>query len=309
MNEPLVTIGIPTYNRADSFLKGALESALSQTYDNIEIIISDNCSSDHTERLVRSYSDTRIRYYKQNENIGPWRNMNYCLSAARGVYFLMLHDDDLIDTNLIQKCLDVIQYKTDKGIIIAGAREIDNEGNIIAEKPNHCHGMSTYEFLMEWYKKNIVLFLCSILFNTQKLKEMGGFKEHYLYYTDVAAEFELISKTERVDVMDVLGSFRVNIGSFGKKARVAQWCDDALKLLELGCSLVNHDDENGILRKVGMRTSAEWMYNEALRADRFFENIMSFFIVWSKFNYLYYPTWKQLFILFPPCKSIISSIP
>ncbi len=62
---PLVTIAIPTYNRADGYLKQALQSAVNQTYKNIEIVVSDNCSPDNTEAVVRSYTDPRIRYFQQ----------------------------------------------------------------------------------------------------------------------------------------------------------------------------------------------------------------------------------------------------
>ena len=93
----LVSIGIPTYNRANSYLRYSLRSAVSQTYKNIEIIVSDNCSSDNTESVVREFNDPRIRYYRQEGNIGPVRNRNFCLEQSQGQYFLLLFDDDVID--------------------------------------------------------------------------------------------------------------------------------------------------------------------------------------------------------------------
>ena len=97
---PLITIAIPTYNRANGYFKEALKSALSQTYSNYEIIVSDNCSTDNTEELVKSYSDGRIIYYKHEKNIPANENFNFCLRKARGKYFLLLHDDDLIDKEI-----------------------------------------------------------------------------------------------------------------------------------------------------------------------------------------------------------------
>ena len=99
---PLVTIGIPTYNRADSFLQEALQSAVAQTYENIEIIVSDNCSTDNTEMIVKNFSDTRIKYVKQSKNIGAFNNFNYCVNIATGSFFHMLHDDDKIDPDFIE---------------------------------------------------------------------------------------------------------------------------------------------------------------------------------------------------------------
>jgi glycosyltransferase involved in cell wall biosynthesis len=66
-SRPLVTIGICTYNRADSYLGSALQSAVDQTYPNLEIVVSDNCSVDHTEELVQSFDDPRIRYIKHEK--------------------------------------------------------------------------------------------------------------------------------------------------------------------------------------------------------------------------------------------------
>ncbi|NIV34817.1 MAG: glycosyltransferase, partial [Anaerolineae bacterium] len=65
---PLVTVAIPTYNRADSYLRYALESAVNQTYGNVEVIVSDNCSTDGTEQVVRDFSAPCLRYFRHAEN-------------------------------------------------------------------------------------------------------------------------------------------------------------------------------------------------------------------------------------------------
>ncbi len=104
----LVTIAIPTYNRADNYLKQALSSAVGQTYRNIEIIVSDNCSTDNTESVAKNFKDSRIRYFRQKENIGSNNNCNFCLEHANGIYFLLFFDDDLIDHNFTEACINAI---------------------------------------------------------------------------------------------------------------------------------------------------------------------------------------------------------
>ena len=116
----LVSIGIPTYNRANSYLRCALQSAVNQTYKNIEVIVSDNCSPDNTESVVKEFNDPRIRYYRQRENIGPLNNRNFCLEQAQGQYFVMLLDDDLIDDDFISTCMDAVRYHTELGVILTG---------------------------------------------------------------------------------------------------------------------------------------------------------------------------------------------
>jgi len=300
MSRPLVTIGIPTYNRADVFLKESLESVLNQTYQNIEIIVSDNNSSDNTEEVVNSYGDKRIKYFKQKENLGPFKNMNYCLDKANGVYFQMLHDDDKIDPEFIEKCMKAADYKTDKAIFIAGSREIDEDGNLKYEKENRWEGLSSEEFILKWYEKKIHLFFCSILFNTKLLRDRGGFKEYYRYFADLAAEFELICIGERVDVPDVLASFRAHSSSMGKKSNIGQWCDDSLKLLNLACELAEDKKMKKILRSTGMATSAERMYRYAtFRTGDHLSRAFAYLTVWSKFSYRY----------LPPRKYVISWVP
>jgi glycosyltransferase involved in cell wall biosynthesis len=309
MDNPLVTIGIPTYNRADGLLKEALDSALNQTYKNIEIIVSDNCSIDHTEELVQSYHDSRIKYYKQPINIGPFRNMNFCLEKAQGVYFLMLYDDDLIDNNFIETCLRYANHKDDNGIIIAGAREINNQGEIITEMENTCNGLSAGEFILQWYQSNVLLFLCSILFNTKKLKEIGGYEVEYRYFADLAAEFKMICMFNRIDVPDILASFRVNPVSFGKKGKISQWCDDSIKILELACKMVDNEHLVSQIKNIGMETSARRMYRDAMNnlhstADR----LIAYFIIFKKFKYYHLPPKKYLYQFIPWLSYFLSPI-
>ena len=89
---PLVSIGIPTFNRADGNLRKVIERALGQTYQNVEVIVSDNCSSDRTPELVQSIEDHRLRYIRQEVNIGANNNFNFCLNQAKGEYFLLFHE-------------------------------------------------------------------------------------------------------------------------------------------------------------------------------------------------------------------------
>lgn len=106
---PLVSIGIPTYNRA-ALLPRSLRSALDQSHSHIEVIVSDNASSDGTEAACRGFvaADRRVRYIRQEQNVGPTRNFNAVLEAARGEYFMWLADDDWLDADYVARCLVVL---------------------------------------------------------------------------------------------------------------------------------------------------------------------------------------------------------
>lgn len=104
--QPLVSIGLPTYNRPES-LKIVLESLLNQTYKNIEIIVSDNGSENpEVEKIVNEFVRTdnqkRIRYFRHPENKGPAFNFQFVLDQARGKYFLWNADDDIRSNDFIE---------------------------------------------------------------------------------------------------------------------------------------------------------------------------------------------------------------
>lgn len=98
----LISVGMPVYN-GDAFLKDALNSLLAQTYSNLEIIISDNCSTDKTRQICLEYEakDSRIRYVRQAQNIGATANFNYVLRQARGEYFMWAAHDDRWSPNYV----------------------------------------------------------------------------------------------------------------------------------------------------------------------------------------------------------------
>jgi glycosyltransferase involved in cell wall biosynthesis len=277
---------------------------LNQIYPNIEIVVSDNASPDHTADLVKSYDDKRIRYFRQEENIGSKGNMNFCLEQARGVYFQMLHDDDTIEPDFIETCMRGADYREDAGLIMTGARIIDEQGNVVAEKENITSGYSTEDFFLAWYRQEILMLLCSVLFNTRLLREAGGFREEYGNFDDVAAEFTVAARMRRVDIPEVKATFRNHAASHGKAATIAEWCDNSLSLVRLACDLV--DNKRDELFKTAMSCSAERMYRYATRLETKASVAKTFFIVWKKFGYRYLPPKKYQYRVFPFLRYVYS---
>jgi len=153
--DELVTIAITTFNRADGFLCDAIASALAQTHQNIEVIVADNCSNDHTKELVESFQDTRIDYVRHESNIGPYRNWNFCVERARGKFFCLLHDDDLVDPDFVASCLARTRSGGQFGLIQAGTRVIDDEGNILRNAPNRGSGGGGEDFYRRMVRESI----------------------------------------------------------------------------------------------------------------------------------------------------------
>ncbi len=109
---PLVSVGIPTYNRPEG-LRRTLKCITGQTYRNLEIIVSDNCSpGPETEAIVREFMDrdSRIQYFCQEKNRGPEFNFKFVLEKATGEYFMWAADDDYFEHNtLISKLVSKVK--------------------------------------------------------------------------------------------------------------------------------------------------------------------------------------------------------
>lgn len=109
MHIPKVSIGMPVYN-GEAFIRAAVESLLAQTFKDFELIISDNASTDLTEKICRDYAskDPRIRYVRQKNNIGALGNFLFVLNEAAGDYFMWNAADDYRSSDCVEYYLDNI---------------------------------------------------------------------------------------------------------------------------------------------------------------------------------------------------------
>jgi glycosyltransferase involved in cell wall biosynthesis len=286
-SNPLVTIGIPTYNRASANLLNVIERALGQTYDNVEVIVSDNCSSDHTPELVQSINDPRLRFFRQQANIGPNNNFNFCLNQARGEYFLLFHDDDLIDRDFVEACVSALKPGQTVGVILTGVRIIDENDNLLEEHKNKGGGMSPVEFILGWFKGHTALYLCSTLYNTAWLKEVGGFGSKKNLYDDLVPTFTLATKYGRLDVTEIKAGFRRHDGNRSSSVPVQDWIEDSLYLLDVFYGLL--PAERHILSEKGelyFCRKMYWYISEGIVASRPY---MDYLRVYKAFHYRYSP--------------------
>lgn len=285
---PLVTVAIPTYNRADGYLRAALESALAQSYQPLEIIVSDNCSTDSTGAVVAEYADPRLRYIRQPRALRPNENFNFCLSSAQGEYFLLLHDDDLIDADFVERCMQALrQHGRNVGLIRTGARVIDADGRTLSQQPNRMAGRSFAELCLAWLAGQTLFVLCSSLFHTAHLRELGGFNSKHQLFQDVLAEFLLAARYGRLDVPDVKASFRRHAEQNTSAARVADWCEDSALLLDTLCALA--PDAEDAIRRRGRRKFAvhNYLLARGIRDAR--TRYRMFLRIYQTFGYAYSP--------------------
>jgi glycosyltransferase involved in cell wall biosynthesis len=128
---PRLSIGLPVYN-GEKYLAESIEALLGQTYEDFELVISDNASTDGTAGICRRYGeqDSRIRYIRQPRNIGLQPNHNFVIRQARGELFKMASHDDLYARDLLKRCVDALDEHPEVVIAHCWEAMIDPAGNV-----------------------------------------------------------------------------------------------------------------------------------------------------------------------------------
>jgi glycosyltransferase involved in cell wall biosynthesis len=138
---PHVSVGMPVYN-GEQYVRQAIESILSQTFQDFELIISDNASSDATERICREYAakDSRIHYYRSDRNRGAAWNHHRVVEPARGEYFKWQCHDDYFDSTFLEKCLAVIHSSPSVVLCYPQFVRVDAQGRRLGIKSSRVEG-------------------------------------------------------------------------------------------------------------------------------------------------------------------------
>src|SRR5215472_7649750 len=128
---PRLSIGLPVYN-GENYLAESLEALLGQSYEDFELIISDNASTDSNPDICRRYGkqDSRIRYIRQPRNIGLSLNHNAVLKESRGEYFKLAASDDLYGRDLLGSCVDALDEYPDVVLAHSWEAVIDEDGTV-----------------------------------------------------------------------------------------------------------------------------------------------------------------------------------
>lgn len=134
-DDNMISVIIPTYNR-EKMIKRTVLNVLSQSYDDIEVIIVDDNSTDHTKEIIDSILDSRIRYYKNSVNKGACFSRNFGVKVSKGEFIAFQDSDDLWDINKLYKQLNYLKLKK-ADIVFCSLRKYDQNQNVVGCIPNH----------------------------------------------------------------------------------------------------------------------------------------------------------------------------
>jgi len=135
INNELISICIPVYN-GEKYIEETLNSIINQTYQNIEIIVSDNASTDNTYSIVKQFmdKDSRVKYYRNETNLGYSGNLNKLIDLANSEYIAIYHADDIYANNIIEKEVDFLNENSELAGCFTLGKMIDSSGTPIKNK-------------------------------------------------------------------------------------------------------------------------------------------------------------------------------
>lgn len=198
MRSPKVSVCIPVWN-GERFIAQAIESTLRQDFSDFELIVSDNASTDGTERIVRSFADKRVRWEPHSVNVGAAANFNRCLNLAGGEYLKILCADDILYSDCLSCQVAVFDDDTRHEIaLVGGARDIiDEHGRVRLRPRSHdAHGrMPGAAAVRRTILRGTNIFgePHAALFRTHTARDLGGFDESYSFCLDLEFWCRLLS--------------------------------------------------------------------------------------------------------------------
>lgn len=200
MDSPKVSIIIPVYNGAN-YMREAIDSALAQTYENIEIIVVNDGSNDNgaTNEIAESYGD-KIRYFSK-ENGGSSSALNCGIINMTGDYFAWLSHDDVYEPERIEKS---VKRLTDdyKRVVVCMGNLIDANGNPIVYAKKRLNGLYTNKEIIKAFSNNHGINGCAVLVSKKLIDEVGFFDESLVYVNDYDYWYRLCFAGADFDVFD-----------------------------------------------------------------------------------------------------------
>lgn len=213
MSNPKVSVCLPVYN-GERFLASVLDNLCGQSYTNLEILISDDCSSDKSAEIVAEFAarDPRIVHWKNEKNIGLFANYNLCMERASGQYIKLSAQDDLLASDCIEKMAVVLTQKPEIALVTCSKNWIDEHGRIIDKRvrfksdvhlPSADVIIGNLVCLNNWIGEPV-----ATMFRTRD--RGAGFDTAFYNWGDLDYWFRLLQNGDLYVLNEVLCSFRIH---------------------------------------------------------------------------------------------------
>jgi len=215
---PKISIIICSYNRAQ-YIEKAIRSILDQTFTNFEIIVIDDASEDNTENIVRDLTqkDQRIKYFKNENNLGISKSRNKGVSLAQGEYIAMLDSDDYwIDNNKLLKQVDILEEDKNIGLIGSDVLCVDQNGK---ELKKHYYKSRDSDIRKKILCKNQFA-QSSVVFRKKIFNEVGKYNESLDVCEDLDLWLKIGKKNKFQNLNKITTAYMVHQGGISKQRKL-----------------------------------------------------------------------------------------
>ena len=207
----LVTIAIPAYKQ--TYLAEAIQSALSQTYSNIELLVVDDDSPNNLKPIVDSFHDPRIKYLRNESNLGSLnvvKNWNRCLELACGEFFVLLCDDDLLEPDFVQELMNLADKYPHCNVFHARRNVLDgNTGDVKTDDawPEWESLETFYENKLKWIRLHTIT---EFMYRTEYIADIKYIEFPVAWGSDDISIIRFAEKGGIASSQKPLATFRYN---------------------------------------------------------------------------------------------------
>lgn len=219
-HQPSVSVCIPAY-RGAAHLAAAVDSVLTQSFSDFELVVVDDNSPDATADIIAGYKDPRIRYLRNDDNLGPQGNWTRALSEARGKYFKLMPQDDLLAPNCLADQVAVLEADTFCRLaLVFGSRQIINaDGRVLMRRAAFGPSprqLASRELILACVRAgtNLVGEPGNVLIRRELARRIGSFDGTYGYMIDLDYWFRALRHGGAAYLPQNMSSFRVSAGSW-----------------------------------------------------------------------------------------------
>lgn len=214
---PLVSIMIPVYNRAD-YVASAIESVLAQTYKNFELIIHDDASTDGSLAIIKQFHDPRLRVIHTIKNHGMLGGWNYLLKYGRGKYIKQMGSDDLLSPRCLELQIKAMEDHPSVSLVTCQRQVIGDHGQSIttyqfAHKDTLASGLEHAHWILTTLRENKIGEPAAVLFRRALIKRAGMFDPRFSQFADFEYWIRHLAYGDLLYLHKPLCSFRTHDGS------------------------------------------------------------------------------------------------
>ena len=216
--EQNVSVCIPVYNGEDT-IEAAIQSVLNQSYENLEIIVVDNASTDSTLQKIQRFDDNRIKVFVNESNLGMAGNWNKCLEYVTSEFVHFLCADDVMERDCIEKKVKAIQ-EPNTVMVYSSSELIDDKDEVLMKRVQYksdrrFDGMKLAK--KSFLSRNLYGEPSNVLFKAEVIRQVGGFSLDTCYVTDWEFWLRVSTLGDVAYLKDILVKYRVSNGNTTSK--------------------------------------------------------------------------------------------